>query len=121
MLTNAQEAQHKKYGDVEKCIHVMELLIDKIDMDPTLIYQAKLGIMKREISVSDTEMWQPIGRKKFLINILNSVVSSKHCECSRGFLLGRFRSFCFHAEELQLGKNIELVNQTMPVGNKINS
>lgn len=104
--------QHMRAGSVEKCICVMSRIVDEVIDDAELIYQAKLGLLKRELSVTDKESTQAVGRKKFMINILNRVSSSADREDLRIHLLADFRCFCFHVDNLRLAKKWDLIAES---------
>ncbi len=115
ILNHAQSMHHRNYGDLDKCISVMERMIHHATDDNELIYQAKIGILKRSLNVGDREMTQPSGRKKFLINIMNDFNASN----SKLHKLAHYESFCFHVSQLNLGNIYDLINESLPDDKKI--
>ncbi|MBJ6924465.1 hypothetical protein JG631_06135 [Vibrio cholerae] len=115
-----QELLHRDYGEVDKCIDVMCDLIHYATDDADLLFQAKNGLLKREIKVPDAEFSSASGRKLFLINILNNSVSLKNQFIDTSaigiYILAYYRDFTFHLSKIdkQLGM-IELMNKTLPV------
>ncbi|WP_141239013.1 hypothetical protein [Vibrio cholerae] len=116
---------HIHHGSVDKCIDVMCELIHHATEDQDLIFQAKNGLLKKEIKVPDSECSTKNGRKIFLINCLNSAVSlkSRHLDTGAADLaiLATFRCFSFHLAkvDVRIGM-IELINKTLPENKQLN-
>ncbi|EQB0495886.1 hypothetical protein ACYAPA_003706 [Vibrio mimicus] len=119
-----QELLHRDYGQVDKCIDVMCDLIHHATDDADLLFQAKNGLLKREIKVPDAEFSSASGRKLFLINILNNSVSLKNQFIDTSaiaiYILAYYRDFTFHLSKIdkQLGM-IELMNKTLPAAKQL--
>ncbi|HFQ5056288.1 TPA: hypothetical protein ACGU7J_001670 [Vibrio vulnificus] len=120
-----QELLHRDYGQVEKCIDVMCDLINHATDDADLLFQAKNGLLKKEIKVPDSESSSSSGRKLFLINILNQSVSLKNQFIDTSVIgihiLANFRCFSFHLSKMDKQFNmLELMNKTLPTSKQIN-
>lgn len=114
-----QELMHMRHGQVDKCIDVMCDLIHHASDDNDLIFQAKNGLLKKEIKVPDSEWSSAIGRKMFLINCLSTSVSLKNQFVDTSVIgihiLANFRCFSFHLSQIDKQFSmIELMNKTLP-------
>lgn len=114
-----QDLLHRHHGQVDKCIDVMCDLIHHASDDTDLIFQAKNGLLKKDIKVPDSEWSSTSGRKTFMINCLSASVSLKtrliDTSVIGGHILAYYRCFSFHLSQIdkQFGM-LELMNKTLP-------
>ncbi|YP_009948770.1 hypothetical protein ACQ26_gp17 [Vibrio phage PV94] len=113
-----QELMHMHHGQVDKCIDVMCDLIHHASDDNDLTFQAKNGLLKKDIKVPDSEWSTKDGRKLFMINLLCSSVSLKNQFVDTSVIaihiLANFRCFSFHLS--QIDKQflmLDLMNRTL--------
>lgn len=113
---------HRDHGIAEKCLEVMERYIGRATDDLDLIFQVRLGMIKRDLNVPDNEAFLASGRKKFLINAFNSFNRQLN-EYGEGehqlFAMASFRIFAFHVDRLGWAKALDLVNETLPENKRI--
>ena len=96
------EALFRDHGCIERTIKQAHTVLDLLDVDPKLKFQAKMGTMK-EISVSLGAISKPESRKSFILNIANELTDSHqrgkgHLKTTRV----RFLTLLFHAKSLNL-------------------
>ncbi len=111
---------HRDNADVELSIKAMTDLTRKLDIDPQIMGEASMGIMKRDLPYTDAEATTSSGRKKILVNVLNTCVRLDAERAKfRIHILAWYRCFCFHAAQLNMGDELDLINLSMPEGKAI--
>ncbi|MCC3798295.1 hypothetical protein ACXHQB_23540 [Vibrio parahaemolyticus] len=114
-----QELLHRYYGQVDKCIDVMCDLIHHATDDADLLFQAKNGLLKRDIKVPDSECSSKSGRQAFMINCLSTSVSLKNQFIDTSVIglhiLAFYRCFSFHLSKIDKQFcMVDLMNKTLP-------
>ncbi|APX09814.1 hypothetical protein P3719_18435 [Vibrio parahaemolyticus] len=92
------------YGCMNKVINSAIQMVDELDIEPGLKFQAKMGSFKKELDVAISAIGKPESRAKFILNITNFLVSwyESGNKCLDKFSVARFSILLFHATELKL-------------------
>jgi hypothetical protein len=99
----------RDHGCIERTIKQAHLVLDMLDADPKLKFQAKMGAMK-EIPVSLGAISKRESRKSFILNIANELTDSH--QSGNGHLKTtkvKFITLLFHAKSLNLMNDKESV------------